>query len=179
MHCAVARLHRGALRVVSTANLGLASSACARAISAIRPPRPPRVKRTRMDSKHSCAPRAMYLTASAQYRSDFAQADTVSDLVDVELSDCARFVDSLGLPLLKAKKLLAALRGAAHAEVYTPCAPRHPRPVRGVQTERSAVRAGWCSISRSACRRACRPWQAAYHTAHRHQYSLPAEPAHS
>ena len=38
-----------------------------------------------------------------------AQADTVADLADLAPSACAAFVESLGLPELKAKKLLAAL----------------------------------------------------------------------
>ncbi len=51
------------------------------------------------------------------------QADTVSDLVDATPGACAQFVQSLGLPELKAKKLLAALSGgAAHGEVL-PCLP--------------------------------------------------------
>jgi hypothetical protein len=73
------------------------------------------------------------LGLAARHSSDFAQADTVSELVDVEVSECARFVDSLGLPLLKAKKLLAALRGAAQPEVCAACAPTPPGPVRGMR----------------------------------------------
>ena len=49
------------------------------------------------------------------------QADTVSDLVDATPGACAQFVQSLGLPELKAKRLLAALSGgAAHGQV-PPC----------------------------------------------------------
>ena len=58
--------------------------------------------------------------ASDLFRS-WAQADTVSDLVDATPGACAQFVQSLGLPELKAKRLLAALSGgAAHGEV-PPC----------------------------------------------------------
>ena len=99
-----------------------------------------------MDSKRSCASRG-----SAQYGSDFAQADTVSELVDVELSECARFVDSLGLPLLKAKKLLAALRGAAQAEVCPPCAPTYlPRPVHGMR-QTCALGLRWLVFDFASC----------------------------
>ena len=55
-------------------------------------------------------------TASDLFRS-WVQADTVSDLVDATPGACTQFVQSLGLPELKAKKLLAALGGAAHGEV--------------------------------------------------------------
>ncbi len=41
-----------------------------------------------------------------------AQADEVSDLAGLEPGECAAFVHSLGLPDLKAKKLLKALGGA-------------------------------------------------------------------
>ena len=41
----------------------------------------------------------------------------MSDLVDATPGACAQFVQSLGLPELKAKRLLAALGGAAHGEV--------------------------------------------------------------
>ena len=46
----------------------------------------------------------------------FAQADEVADLADAEPDVCTAFVHSLGLPDLKAKKLLKAL-GAAQGEV--------------------------------------------------------------
>jgi hypothetical protein len=46
----------------------------------------------------------------------FAQADEVADLADAEPGVCAAFVHSLGLPDLKAKKLLKAL-GVAQGEV--------------------------------------------------------------
>ena len=56
-------------------------------------------------------------TASDLFRS-WVQADTVSDLVDATPGACAQFVQSLGLPELKAKRLLAALGGVkAHGEV--------------------------------------------------------------
>ena len=55
-------------------------------------------------------------TASDRFRS-WAQADTVSDLVDATPGACTQFVQSLGLPELKAKRLLAALGGAAQGEV--------------------------------------------------------------
>ncbi len=42
----------------------------------------------------------------------FAQADEVADLADAAPGVCAAFVHSLGLPDLKAKKLLKALGGA-------------------------------------------------------------------
>ena len=54
--------------------------------------------------------------ASDLFRS-WVQADTVSDLVDATPGACTQFVQSLGLPELKAKRLLAALGGAAHGEV--------------------------------------------------------------
>ena len=41
----------------------------------------------------------------------------MSDLVDATPGACAQFVQSLGLPELKAKRLLAALGGAAQGEV--------------------------------------------------------------
>ena len=41
----------------------------------------------------------------------------MSDLVDATPGACAQFVQSLGLPELKAKRLLAALGGAAPGEV--------------------------------------------------------------
>ena len=45
----------------------------------------------------------------------------MSDLVDATPGACTQFVQSLGLPELKAKRLLAALSGgAAHGEVL-PC----------------------------------------------------------
>ncbi len=44
----------------------------------------------------------------------------MSDLVDATPGACAQFVQSLGLPELKAKRLLAALSGGAvHGQV--PC----------------------------------------------------------
>ena len=46
----------------------------------------------------------------------FAQADEVADLADAAPGVCAAFVHSLGLPDLKAKKLLKAL-GVAQGEV--------------------------------------------------------------
>ena len=46
----------------------------------------------------------------------FAQADEVADLADAEPGVCTAFVHSLGLPNLKAKKLLKAL-GVAQGEV--------------------------------------------------------------
>ena len=45
-----------------------------------------------------------------------AQANTVADLVDTTPGAIAAFVESLGLPVLKAKKLLAAL-GVAQQQV--------------------------------------------------------------
>ncbi len=45
-----------------------------------------------------------------------AQADEVADLAELEAGMCAAFVHSLGLPDLKAKKLLKAL-GVARGEV--------------------------------------------------------------
>ena len=45
----------------------------------------------------------------------------MGDLVDATPGACTQFVQSLGLPELKAKRLLAALSGgAAHGEVL-PC----------------------------------------------------------
>ncbi len=41
----------------------------------------------------------------------------MSDLVDATPGACTQFVQSLGLPELKAKRLLAALGGAAQGEV--------------------------------------------------------------
>jgi hypothetical protein len=55
-------------------------------------------------------------TASDLFRS-WVQADFVSDLVDATPGACTQFVQSLGLPELKAKRLLAALGGAAQGEV--------------------------------------------------------------
>ena len=46
----------------------------------------------------------------------FAQADEVADLADAEPGVCTAFVHSLGLPEIKAKRLLKAL-GAAQGEV--------------------------------------------------------------
>ncbi len=45
-----------------------------------------------------------------------AQADEVSDLAHAKPGSCAAFVHSLGLPEIKAKKLLTAL-GVAQGEV--------------------------------------------------------------
>ncbi len=46
----------------------------------------------------------------------------MSDLVDATPGACTQFVQSLGLPELKAKRLLAALSGgAAHGEVLPSC----------------------------------------------------------
>jgi hypothetical protein len=45
------------------------------------------------------------------------QADTVGDLVHANPGSCAEFVNSLGLPEVKAKKLLVALGGALQGEV--------------------------------------------------------------
>ncbi len=47
-----------------------------------------------------------------------AQADTVSDLVHVAPDGCAKFVDGLGLPEVKAKRLLAAF-GVAQGAVLS------------------------------------------------------------
>ena len=58
--------------------------------------------------------------ASDLFRS-WAQADTVSDLVDATPGACAQFVQSLGLPELKAKRLLAALSGGAALGEVLPC----------------------------------------------------------
>ena len=51
--------------------------------------------------------RAVRVTARALDR----QADVVADVADVEPAKRAAFVDSLGLPELKASKLLKALAG--------------------------------------------------------------------
>ncbi len=59
-------------------------------------------------------------TASDLFRS-WAQADTVGDLVDATPGACTQFVQSLGLPELKAKRLLAALSGGAAQGEVLPC----------------------------------------------------------
>ena len=59
-------------------------------------------------------------TASDLFRS-WVQADTVSDLVDATPGACTQFVQSLGLPELKAKRLLAALSGGAALGQVPPC----------------------------------------------------------